>query len=95
MPTEPREATDRDHPGPGRGGWSLPLLSLALGGILWVASRVGVHPVAGLAMFAVMAAFGPGRAGLAALALLSRTGLSGDLHRPLRRGSRGRQQRWP
>ena len=58
MPTMP-EATGPERPG-GRqpGGWGLPLFSLAIGGVLWVASWLGGHPLAGLAMFGVMACFG-------------------------------------
>jgi hypothetical protein len=60
MPTEPREVSDRKRPGRhGDGGrWTLPLFSLATGGVLWAASWAGGHPVAGLVMFLVMACFG-------------------------------------
>jgi hypothetical protein len=60
MPTEPPEVTGRKPPrrqGDGR-RWVLPLFSLALGGILWAASWIGGHPLAGLASFVIMAAFG-------------------------------------
>jgi hypothetical protein len=60
MSTEPREAS-RPDPGsrPGRrSGWELPAFSVVLGGVLWVAAWVGGHPGLGLAMFAIMAAFG-------------------------------------
>jgi hypothetical protein len=60
MPTEPREVSDRKRPrrhGEG-GGWALPLFSLALGGVVWAASWIGGHPVAGLASFLIMACFG-------------------------------------
>ena len=60
MPTEPREGTGRRRPGRrgNDGRWELPLFSLALGGITWVASWIGGHPVAGLFSFLIMAAFG-------------------------------------
>lgn len=60
MPTEPPEVTGPRRPGrPGHGGrWELPLFSLVLGGILWAASWIGGHPVAGLFSFLIMAAFG-------------------------------------
>jgi hypothetical protein len=60
MSTEPRKAS-RPDPGsrPGRrSGWELPAFSLVLGGVLWVAAWVGGYPGLGLAMFAIMAAFG-------------------------------------
>jgi hypothetical protein len=59
MPTEPRDATDHKPPRhPGRSGWELPLFSLALGGVMWAASWVGGHPMAGLASFGIMTGFG-------------------------------------
>jgi hypothetical protein len=60
MPTEPREVSNPKHPGRhgDGGGWALPLFSLALGGVMWAASWVGGHPMAGLASFGIMACFG-------------------------------------
>jgi hypothetical protein len=59
MPTEPPETTDgRARRSRRRGEWGLPLFSLALGGVLWAASWIGGHPVAGLVSFLVMAGFG-------------------------------------
>jgi hypothetical protein len=60
MPTEPRESTDRMPPRGrgGGGGWALPLFSLALGGVVWLASWIGGHPMAGLGSFLIMGAFG-------------------------------------
>ena len=60
MPTEPREVSNRRRPRRhgGGGGWELPVFSLALGGVVWVASWIGGHPVAGLFSFLIMAAFG-------------------------------------
>jgi hypothetical protein len=60
MPTEPPEVTGHRHPRRwGNGGrWELPLFCLVLGGILWAASWIGGHPVAGLFSFLVMAGFG-------------------------------------
>jgi hypothetical protein len=60
MPMEPREVTGRKRWGRGGVGarWALPLFSLALGGVVWAASWIGGHPVAGLFSFLVMAAFG-------------------------------------
>jgi hypothetical protein len=60
MPTEPHEVTGRRRPGcRGNGGsWELPLFCLVLGGIVWAASWVGGHPVAGLFSFLILAAFG-------------------------------------
>jgi hypothetical protein len=60
MPTEPHEVTGRRHP-PRRGNgarWELPLFCLVLGGVVWAASWIGGHPVAGLFSFLVMAGFG-------------------------------------
>jgi hypothetical protein len=60
MPTEPREVTGRGRPGRrGNGGrWALPLFSLLLGGVVWAASWIGGHPVAGLVSFLIVAGFG-------------------------------------
>ena len=60
MPTEPHEATGRGRPGRrGNGGrWALPLFSLLLGGVVWAASWIGGHPVAGLVSFLIIAGFG-------------------------------------
>jgi hypothetical protein len=60
MPTQPREVSGRKRPRrPGGGGWwELPVCSLVLGGIVWAASWIGGHPVAGLASFLIMAGFG-------------------------------------
>jgi hypothetical protein len=38
--------------------WTLPAFSVALGAITWAASWIGGHPIAGLAGFAIMVAFG-------------------------------------
>jgi hypothetical protein len=38
--------------------WGLLVASVVLGLVLWAASWIGGHPVAGLAMFGVMVAFG-------------------------------------
>ena len=60
MSTEPPEVTGRKPPRRQEDGhrWALPVVSLALGVVLWAASWVGGHPVAGLFSFLVMAAFG-------------------------------------
>jgi hypothetical protein len=60
MPTEPPEVTGHQRPGGrGNGGrWELPMFSLGLGAVLWAASWIGGHPVAGLFSFLVMACFG-------------------------------------
>ena len=59
MPTEPPEVTGGRRPRPqAGGGWWALLVSLALGGILWAASWIGGHPVAGLFSFLIMVAFG-------------------------------------
>ena len=60
MPTEPPEATGRGRPGRrgGDGRWELPLFSLVLGVVVWAASWIGGHPVAGLFSFLIMAGFG-------------------------------------
>ena len=42
----------------GLGGWGMFLFSLALGAVMWTASWIGGHPMLGLAMFGIMAAFG-------------------------------------
>jgi hypothetical protein len=57
MPTMPEATGPERSSGREPGGWGLPLFSLAMGGVLWVASWAGGHPLAGLAMFGVMAAF--------------------------------------
>jgi hypothetical protein len=38
--------------------WTLPVISLVLGAIMWTAAWIGGHPVLGLAMFGIMVAFG-------------------------------------
>jgi hypothetical protein len=60
MPTEPPEATGPRRPGRrgGDGRWELPLFSLVLGVVVWAASWIGGHPVAGLFSFLIMACFG-------------------------------------
>jgi hypothetical protein len=60
MPTEPPEVTGHQHPWRrGNGGrWELPLFCLVLGVVLWAASWIGGHPVAGLFSFLIMAGFG-------------------------------------
>jgi hypothetical protein len=42
----------------GLGGWGMFVFSLALGATMWAASWVGGHPMLGLGMFGIMAAFG-------------------------------------
>jgi hypothetical protein len=59
MPTEPREVTGRGRQRrQAGGGWWALLVSLALGAVLWAASWIGGHPVAGLFSFLIMAGFG-------------------------------------
>jgi hypothetical protein len=59
MPTEPREVTGRGRQRrEAGGGWWALLVSLALGAVLWAASWIGGHPVAGLFSFLIMAGFG-------------------------------------
>ena len=55
MPMAPDDQAARRRP---RRAWGLPSLSLALGVVFGTASWVGGRPALGLAMFAIMVAYG-------------------------------------